>query len=99
LRTDNADQELLLDRYGWELNEIRNANLVVGEEEQLEAEARVLQNGERIMKSVNSAFSRLDDEDAVLAGLARVRDDLHYAARFDERLQGLGSISTIVGRS
>jgi DNA repair protein RecN (Recombination protein N) len=89
LRTDNADQELLLDRYGWELNEIRNANLVVGEEEQLEAEARVLQNGERIMKSVNSAFSRLDDEDAVLAGLARVRDDLHYAARFDERLQGL----------
>lgn len=89
LRADNADQELLLDRYGWELNEIRNANLVVGEEEQLEAEARVLQNGERIMKSVNSAFSRLDDEDAVLAGLARVRDDLHYAARFDERLQGL----------
>ena len=75
-----------MDRYAWEINEITKASLVVGEEEGLEAEARLLQNGERIIKSVNAAYEQLDEEDAVLSRLARVRDDLVYAARYDERL-------------
>lgn len=86
LQQDNEEQDLLMDRYAWEINEITKANLVVGEEEGLEAEARLLQNGERIIKSVNAAYEQLDEEDAVLSRLARVRDDLVYAARYDERL-------------
>ena len=86
LQQDNAKQDLLMDRYAWEINEITKASLVVGEEEGLEAEARLLQNGERIIKSVNAAYEQLDEEDAVLSRLARVRDDLVYAARYDERL-------------
>ena len=86
LQQDNAKQDLLMDRYAWEINEITQASLVVGEEEGLEAEARLLQNGERIIKSVNAAYEQLDEEDAVLSRLARVRDDLVYAARYDERL-------------
>lgn len=86
LQQDNAKQDLLMDSYAWEINEITKASLVVGEEEGLEAEARLLQNGERIIKSVNAAYEQLDEEDAVLSRLARVRDDLVYAARYDERL-------------
>ena len=92
LQQDNEEQDLLMDRYAWEINEITKANLVVGEEEGLEAEARLLQNSERIIRSVNAAYERLDDEDAVLARLARVRDELVYAARYDERLQSLAEV-------
>ena len=92
LQQDNEEQDLLMDRYAWEINEITKANLVVGEEEGLEAEARLLQNSERIIRSVNAAYEQLDDEDAVLARLARVRDELVYAARYDERLQSLTEV-------
>ena len=92
LQQDNEEQDLLMDRYAWEINEITKANLVVGEEEGLEAEARLLQNSERIIRSVNTAYEQLDDEDAVLARLARVRDELVYAARYDERLQSLAEV-------
>ena len=86
LEQDNAEQDLLMDRYAWEIKEITNANLVVGEEEALEEEAKLLQNGERIIKSVSAAFQQLDEEDAALSRLARARDELHYAARYDGRL-------------
>ena len=92
LQQDNEEQDLLMDRYAWEINEITKANLVVGEEEGLEAEARLLQNSERIIRSVNAAYEQLDAEDAVLARLARVRDELVYAARYDERLQSLAEV-------
>ena len=92
LQQDNEEQDLLMDRYAWEINEITKANLVVGEEEGLEAESRLLQNSERIIRSVNAAYDQLDAEDAVLARLARVRDELVYAARYDERLQSLAEV-------
>lgn len=89
LQQANQKQDLLMDRYAWEIEEITRAQLVVGEEEGLEAEARLLRNGERIIKSVNAAYEELDEEDAVLSRLAKVRDELQYAARYDEKLTAL----------
>ncbi|MGN1088586.1 MAG: DNA repair protein RecN, partial [Phascolarctobacterium sp.] len=86
LEQDNQKQDLLMDRYAWEIDEITKANLVVGEEESLEEEAKLLQNGERIIKSVSAAYEQLDEEDAVLSRIASVRDELNYAARYDNRL-------------
>ena len=86
LEQDHQKQDLLMDRYAWEIDEITKANLVVGEEESLEEEAKLLQNGERIIKSVSAAYEQLDEEDAVLSRLASVRDELNYAARYDNRL-------------
>lgn len=88
LLRDNEQQDLLLDRYNWEINEITAANLAVGEEEALEDEARLLQNGERIMRAVSSAYGKLDEDNAVLELLARVREELQYAARYDNKLAG-----------
>lgn len=89
LEEENTQQDLLLDRYAWEIKEITEANLKLGEEEGLEEEARLLQNSERIMQSVDSAYNQLENEDAVLSRLARVRDALQYAARYDARLAPL----------
>lgn len=89
LEEENAQQDLLIDRYAWEIKEISAANLKPGEEEGLEEEARLLQNSERIMQAVNTAYNHLDAEDAVLARLAHVRDQLQYAARYDSRLAAL----------
>ena len=89
LEQDNAQQDLLLDRYAWEIKEIEQAVLKPGEEEELEEEARLLQNSERIMKAVDTAYTHLDAEDAVLSRLATIRDQLQYAARYDNRLAPL----------
>lgn len=89
LEEENEQQDLLLDRYAWEIKEISEANLKLGEEEGLEEEARLLQNSERIMQAVNTAYNHLEAEDAVLARLAHVRDQLQYAARYDSRLAPL----------
>lgn len=89
LEEENAQQDLLIDRYAWEIKEISAANLKPGEEEGLEEEARLLQNSERIMQAVNTAYNQLDAEDAVLSRLAHVRDQLQYAARYDSRLSAL----------
>ena len=49
----------MLDRYAWEIKEISDAALKLGEEDGLEAEARLLQNSERIMKAVEAHISSL----------------------------------------
>lgn len=86
LLSDNEQQDLLLDRYGWEIKEITDAKLVAGEEEDLEAEAKLLRNSEKIITSVNRAHSFLDSEKGILAQLALAKDELRYASRYDERL-------------
>ena len=89
LEQENEQQDLLLDRYAWEIKEISDAALKPGEEDGLETEARLLQNSERIMKAVDSSYQQLDEENAILSRLARVRDQLQYAARYDSRLAPL----------
>lgn len=87
LLSDNEHQDLLLDRYSWEIKEITDAKLVVGEEESLEDEAKLLRNSEKIITSVNKAHSFLDSEKGILSRLALAKDELLYAARYDERLR------------
>ncbi len=86
LAQDNEQRGLLMDRYQWEINEITGVALKAGEEEALEEEARLLQNGERIIRSVGEAYSALDGDNAALEILARVREELLYAARYDAKL-------------
>lgn len=87
LLSDNEHQDLLLDRYSWEIKEITDAKLVVGEEESLEDEAKLLRNSEKIITSVNKAHRFLDSEKGILSRLALAKDELRYAARYDERLR------------
>ena len=92
LLSDNEHQDLLLDRYSWEIKEITDAKLVVGEEESLEDEAKLLRNSEKIITSVNKAHSFLDSEKGILSRLALAKDELRYAARYDERLREFAEV-------
>ena len=87
LLSDNEQQDLLLDRYSWEINEITAAKLIPGEEEGLEEEAKLLRNSEKIITSVNRAHGYLDSEKGILSKLAQAKDELRYAARYDDRLR------------
>lgn len=89
LTHNSENQDLLLDRYAWEIQEIQDARLVAGEEDALEAEAKVLQHSEKIITSVNSAHGILDAEKGVLSLLARAKDSLVGAVRYDERLRSI----------
>lgn len=87
LLSDNEQQDLLLDRYSWEINEITAAKLIPDEEEGLEDEAKLLRNSEKIITSVNRAHGYLDSEKGILSKLAQAKDELRYAARYDDRLR------------
>lgn len=89
LTNSNERQELLLDRYAWEIKEIRGAKLKVGEEDELETEAKLLQHSEKIINSVSSAYGLLDAEKGVLSLLAKAKDSLHGALRYDDRLESI----------
>lgn len=86
LKVDSEQQDLLLDRYDWEVKEIEAAKLCIGEKEALEEEARVLQNSEKIITAVNGAYNLLDDDKAVLSLLAKAKGNLQNAVRYDSRL-------------
>ena len=86
LKADSEQQDLLLDRYDWEVKEIEAAKLRIGEEEALEDEAKVLQNSEKIITAVNGAYNLLDDDKAVLSLLAKAKGNLQNAVRYDSRL-------------
>lgn len=86
LNKDNAQQEILLDRYSWEIKEIKNAKLQFGEEKSLEDEAKVLQHSERIISAVDKAYNLLDRDKAILSLLADAKLSVQSAARYDEKL-------------
>lgn len=87
LQGQSEQQDLLLDRYDWEIQEIENANLKIGEEETLEDEAKFLANGEKIISSTSKSFGALDADRGILSMLAQAKDELRYAARYDKRLE------------
>ena len=89
LKADCEQQDILLDRYAWEVKEIEAAKLQIGEEEGLEAEAKVLQNSEKILTAVNGAYGLLEEEKAVLSLLANAKNTLHTAVRYDGKLSAV----------
>lgn len=89
LQRDNSQQDILLDRYSWEIKEIKAAGLVLHEEQALEEEAEVLKHSEKIISSVDKAFSLLDNEHSVLVLLADAKAALLTAAKYDDKLSSV----------
>lgn len=87
LQNSDADRERLLDRLDWEIKEILEAQLEPDEEAKLQKEAKLLQNGSRILDAVSGAHEALDAEDGILEVLARARDGLGGVTRYDPQLQ------------
>jgi DNA repair protein RecN (Recombination protein N) len=89
LEQSSTDREVQLDRLGWEIKEITDAKLRPGEQEELQAENRKLQNTARILEDVTGAHEALDEESGALNALARAKESLRDALRYDETLKTL----------
>ena len=85
-----SDNEQRLDMLRWQENEISEAKLSIGEDEDLEIEIRRLSNAEKIAQNVEEACSLMygDEESNVLTYLARVEKNLDDVLRYDKTLDG-----------
>ncbi|CAH8714507.1 DNA repair protein RecN [Paenibacillus thiaminolyticus] len=83
----------MLDLYRFQIEELHNANLQVGEDELLAEEKRKLANAEKLMDHVNHAYERLYGQgamDAVSVAIAKLEDVMPYdAARFQPMVEQL----------
>lgn len=66
---DDIEKQRMLDLLNYQLDEIKNANLVVGEEEELEEKRKILLNSEKISGSLNETSNELNNH--VLDGLSK----------------------------
>lgn len=66
---DDIEKQRMLDLLNYQLDEIKNANLVVGEEEELEEKRKILSNSEKISGSLNETSNELNNH--VLDGLSK----------------------------
>jgi DNA repair protein RecN (Recombination protein N) len=93
---ERAEQERLrlLDLWKFQRNEIESAQLHEGEDHELEAERRVLQNVGRISEGATIAYSALyDNADSAYAQLRTAVKRLEDLRRFDE---DLGRVSDLL---
>ena len=86
-RADRREQ--LMDRLEWEIREISEAKIRPGEEEELRAEAKLLQNSGKILHSLSGAYTALDEEGGALETLTAAREAIGAVLRYDPRLQAL----------
>ena len=89
LEEQGSQRERLLDRLAWEIQEISEANIKVGEEEALKDEAKLLQNSGKIMNALQKAYGMLEQDNGALSQLAEIREQIAGAARYDNRLQAV----------
>jgi DNA repair protein RecN (Recombination protein N) len=96
LEQDEQDRMRLLDLWNFQCREIEQARLRTGEDEQLEAEKRVLANAEKIYGAAINAFDLLYEGNASTSSSLRaaqkhVEELVRYEPKFKEALAALDS--------
>jgi len=96
LERDEQDRLRLLDLWSFQRREIDDAKLHAGEDEQLEAEKRVLANAEKIYTAAMNAFDLLYEGSASTSSSLRsaqkhVEELARYEPKFQEALAALES--------
>jgi len=96
LERNEQDRLRLLDLWTFQKKEIEDAKLQAGEDEQLEAEKRVLANAEKIYSSAMQAFDLLYEGPAsTSASLRSAQKHLEELTRFEPKFQeALGALET-----
>jgi DNA repair protein RecN (Recombination protein N) len=96
LEQDEQDRMRLLDLWNFQCREIEEARLRAGEDEQLEAEKRVLANAEKIYGAAINAFDLLYEGNASTSSSLRaaqkhLEELVRYEPKFQEALAALES--------
>jgi DNA repair protein RecN (Recombination protein N) len=88
LEQDEQDRMRLLDLWNFQCREIEEARLRAGEDEQLEAEKRVLANAEKIYGAAINAFDLLYEGDSsTSSSLRAAQKHLEELARYEPKFQ------------
>ncbi len=88
LEQDEQDRMRLLDLWNFQCHEIEEARLRAGEDEQLEAEKRVLANAEKIYGAAINAFDLLYEGNAsTSSSLRAAQKHLEELARYEPKFQ------------
>jgi DNA repair protein RecN (Recombination protein N) len=101
LEQGEQDRLRLADLWSYQRREIESAQLVPGEDAQLETEKRVLANAEKLFTAAMSAFDQLYDgsasaEAALRSALRNLEELARYDDRFSEAVQQVASARAIV---
>lgn len=88
LKSQEQDRQRSGDFLRHQFNEIKSAQLELGEEEALEQERELLSNSEGLAQSSTEAYQILYEEDrSILTSLSRLREVLHDLSSIDPRLR------------
>jgi DNA repair protein RecN (Recombination protein N) len=87
-QNSNASKELEFIQF--QLDELSKAELVAGEQEQLEAELARLSNAEDIKRTLAAAFQQLSESEMAISGqLQEVHQSIGQVKKYDNRLEDL----------
>ncbi len=95
LNMDEGEKLRRMETLKYQIDEISRANLKAGEDEELEAKAKLLRNAEKLSDGLYSAEAALnggDDSDGAASLLARAEKALTKLTRYDQSLEKLHSL-------
>jgi len=86
LKNHEHDIAIKLDLYSFQLNEIDNSNLYVGEDEELEKEYEKLKNIEKLKTLLQESYDIINSENGISDCLNNINNNMTKASSFDEEL-------------
>lgn len=101
LTHEEAEKFQLVDTLRFQIEELERAQLLIGEDEQLEDERRRLANVEKLTALCRASYSRIyEDDDAALARIRQAANELtelaEYETSFRDYLEGLESARAVL---
>jgi DNA repair protein RecN (Recombination protein N) len=101
LRHDEAEKFQLVDTLKFQIAELEQAQLSIGEDERLDEERRRLANVEKLTELCQTSYSRIyEDDDAAVARVRQtvkdVEDLAEYESSFRDYLEGLESARAVL---
>ncbi len=89
---DNTDRDREIDLLRHEIEEIESANIIVGEDDDLEEEYRRMSNSEKIVTACNEAYNSTSGTDGISDKISRAIRSLKNVEEFDESINGYVSM-------
>ncbi|MBQ2847514.1 MAG: DNA repair protein RecN [Clostridia bacterium] len=85
---DTRDEKTArLDYLSFQIDEIENANIRIGEREELSKEKELLQHSGKVIKSLENAYSALKSDNGILTGVEECAGELERASKYYENAQ------------
>ncbi len=82
---DSRDEKAArLDYLNFQINEIANANVRIGERDELSKEKELLQHSGRVIKSLEKAYAALSEDNGILVGVEDCAHELESASKYYE---------------